>query len=390
MAINVVTAGSGLTGGGSGNSITLSIANGGIIHSMLAADAVWDSNIATGQVVKSFNGLTDSVVLAAGYNITITPSGNTVMLSSLTTMDATLPLVLHTPDYGATIQGTVTITPAHNGGAVALQTGTPVYQTGFAALDDIYIPSTGSIAIGVASATAFIDIENDATNSRDYVKLSDYENNNILHLTKEGRITLGVNAFSYLPDAGEGPLAYFNVPLDCHDTLALYKNLIGATTTVPLFDLTPNSIDIPLINSEATTPSALVIKSSDDSSVVNTTLDSDGKLFTRQVKADSFIVGTQEQTVGAVPLHFNDGPSFFACDAVGGVITFTLPELTADSPSGYEYSFKKIDASSHPVMVSASGSQSIDGVTDKLITTRWGSLKLVSIVSGSSGYWLSL
>jgi hypothetical protein len=48
----------------------------------IADSAVTAVKIASGQVVKSLNALTDNVTLAAGSNITITPSGNTLTIAS--------------------------------------------------------------------------------------------------------------------------------------------------------------------------------------------------------------------------------------------------------------------------------------------------------------------
>src|SRR5206468_1751396 len=39
------------------------------------------SSIASGQVVKSLNGLNDAVTLSAGSNIQLTPSGNNILIS---------------------------------------------------------------------------------------------------------------------------------------------------------------------------------------------------------------------------------------------------------------------------------------------------------------------
>ena len=68
-----------LTGNGTSGS-PLGVANGGIGNAQLADNAVTLSKIATGQVVTSLNNLTDHVTLAAGSNITITPSGNTLTI----------------------------------------------------------------------------------------------------------------------------------------------------------------------------------------------------------------------------------------------------------------------------------------------------------------------
>jgi hypothetical protein len=67
-----VTAGAGLTGGGSSGSPTLAI----------AANGVGAANIAPLQVVKSVNGLTDGVTLAGTGNVVVTPNGNTLTFSS--------------------------------------------------------------------------------------------------------------------------------------------------------------------------------------------------------------------------------------------------------------------------------------------------------------------
>ena len=62
---------------------TLSNARLGLIPTANIADsAVTAPKIATGQVVKTLNGMTDNVTLAAGSNITITPSGNTLTIAS--------------------------------------------------------------------------------------------------------------------------------------------------------------------------------------------------------------------------------------------------------------------------------------------------------------------
>jgi hypothetical protein len=51
-------------------------------NNQLSANSVTSDKIASGQVVKTVNGITDNVNLIAGNNITITPSGNSLTISS--------------------------------------------------------------------------------------------------------------------------------------------------------------------------------------------------------------------------------------------------------------------------------------------------------------------
>ncbi len=61
---------------------TTQIAAGGVSASQIADSAITAAKIGSGQVVKSINGLSDALTLAAGANISITPSGNTLTLAS--------------------------------------------------------------------------------------------------------------------------------------------------------------------------------------------------------------------------------------------------------------------------------------------------------------------
>jgi hypothetical protein len=71
-----------LTGNGTSAS-PLGVANNGVGTSQLANSSVTAPKIATGQVVRSLNGLADHVILGAGSNISITQSGNTLTIASM-------------------------------------------------------------------------------------------------------------------------------------------------------------------------------------------------------------------------------------------------------------------------------------------------------------------
>jgi hypothetical protein len=105
-----------LTGNGTAVS-PLGIANGGVGTNQLANSAVTANKIAFGQVVKSFNGLFDDVTLAAGPNIILAQSGNTITIDTTGT-NVPVPLVLG----GSVNQGSVlsvTNTAARGFGVIA-------------------------------------------------------------------------------------------------------------------------------------------------------------------------------------------------------------------------------------------------------------------------------
>ncbi|HEV8131860.1 MAG TPA: hypothetical protein VGQ81_11460 [Acidobacteriota bacterium] len=65
-----------------GSVTTIHLADGAVTNSKLAAGAVTGDKIAAGQVVRSLNGLKDDVTVAAGDNVSISSSGNTLRISS--------------------------------------------------------------------------------------------------------------------------------------------------------------------------------------------------------------------------------------------------------------------------------------------------------------------
>jgi hypothetical protein len=71
-----------LTGDGT-TTVPLGVANNGVGTAQLSNGAVTAPKIAAGQVVTSINGLRDNVILGAGSNISINQSGNTLTVSSL-------------------------------------------------------------------------------------------------------------------------------------------------------------------------------------------------------------------------------------------------------------------------------------------------------------------
>src|SRR5439155_19996377 len=65
--------------------VAATVTNSAIASAQLATNAVTAAKIASGQVVKSLNGLADAVTLSAGQNISLTPNGNNVQISATLT-----------------------------------------------------------------------------------------------------------------------------------------------------------------------------------------------------------------------------------------------------------------------------------------------------------------
>ncbi len=123
--------GSGLTNLNASSITSGTLANarlGEIPTANIADNAVTAPKIASGQVVKTLNGLTDSVTLAAGSNISITPAGNTLTIASTgggvsgSGTTNTIPLW-----SAATALGNSVITQSAAGN-VGIGTSSPIYR----------------------------------------------------------------------------------------------------------------------------------------------------------------------------------------------------------------------------------------------------------------------
>jgi hypothetical protein len=62
--------------------VAATVTNGAIMRAQLAVNAVNANNIASGQVVKSLDGLADAVSITAGTNVILTTNGNTLQISA--------------------------------------------------------------------------------------------------------------------------------------------------------------------------------------------------------------------------------------------------------------------------------------------------------------------
>jgi hypothetical protein len=147
--ITSVTHDASLSGAGTGAS-PLTIAAAGVNTPQLAANAVQAGNVASGQVVKSVNGLHDAVTLAAGSNVTITPSGSTLTIASSGGGGGGLTL----PFSGSSSTSATSFAVSNTGGGMAIQANSNA--TGFGPPANSFAVkavSTGDTGTGVYGST---------------------------------------------------------------------------------------------------------------------------------------------------------------------------------------------------------------------------------------------
>lgn len=123
------------------------------------------TDIGDGQVVRTLNTLTDTVVITgqAGISVDVNVGNNSIDITNtqlgLTDVYATAPLYLELGEGNVSLSGSIAITPTDNGGAVALQAfedPTVVeYQNGFAGLKGLHLSVNGGDVVNASRPYVF-------------------------------------------------------------------------------------------------------------------------------------------------------------------------------------------------------------------------------------------
>lgn len=368
---------------------------GEISASNIANGSISAAKIAFGQVVKTLNAFTDTVLISAGTGISVSNLSNTITIAntnpglSTATGNAPITLVLE----GQTLTGGISITPTNNGGAVALQTAaTPTQQTGDLSVSRRIVG--GNLSINAALTTGNFDeyglYVKQTTGEAAYKYFSFVDSSDVEKVSfSASDNTLYVPAISisgYLATAGN--VTTFNSVAHFNENIELDTASITGTGSL-LLNLTGNSNSDSAIKVSATANSNVLYEGFNSTAGSVFKVTGDGTLTAVAIKAGQVFTQNDTFTVGSYQT-VNYPVNTFVCNAVDGVITFTLPELTALSTSGMRLTFKKIDSTANAVLVSAYTAQTIDGLSQKSLTTQWSKISIESVIDISNNlfYWV--
>jgi len=327
-------------------------------------------DISDGQVVRTLNTLTDTVTITgqAGISVDVNVGNNSIDITNtqlgLTDVHATAPLYLTLGEGNVSLEGSIAITPTDDGGAVALQTGSPTYQNDFAALRSLFLKSLADVDpfLRVYSSTdgllTSLDSEG-ALYTQDIV--ANTVSSEVFHIHE----TIGYDGTTYtvggsriLLESGTLGLSYFDIPFDVLDTITLGKstvtpgnigNIQGLQESAyvnPFVDLyTIPDQTVPLIRLNSGYPSDTVngnvfldVVDNDGLSLIK--LHGDGVVTAKTLEADTIDVTTvfaenifssTLYVVGpdTIVMTTSGGPQTIIADCSNGPVVVQLPDLTA-------------------------------------------------------------
>lgn len=360
------------------------------------------SDIASGQVVKSVNTYTDTISIIGGMGIGVTGNGiGTITITNLypglTIATGVLPISLELSNNNQTITGSIAVTPINDGGAVALQTGTPVYQNDFAALRSLFLKSLADVDpfLRVYSST---DALLTSLDSEGALYTQDILANTVSSALFHVHETIGYDGTTYafggsriLLESSALGLSYFDIPFDVLDTITLGKstitpgnigNIQGLQETayvnpfVDLFTIPDQTTPLIRLNSGYPTDTAngnVFLDVVDNTGLSLIKLHGDGIVTAKKIEADVVeattvfadnIFSSTLYVVGpdTVNITTSGGPQSVIADCSNGPVVVQLPDLTSFDKS-LKITALKIDTTNNALSFVNGPNSKINGST---------------------------
>lgn len=383
--ITTITANEGLEGGGSGPTVTIGIADGGVTTDKLAAGSITFDKIASGNLVTAINDLTDDVQLTMGVGLSIQTVGQTLLISNispgLSLVNATLPLSASLANSNQTLNLSLNITTTDDGGAIAKQSAYPlVAQTGHAAVTGT-LATEDKLRIGASLLsdpnTSRFQIASSLGDQRDLLAFT-YDNNLVAAVDYTGaatfltsvtttelistQLTVGTDKFVVTETD-----IVIGLPTSLQNVLTIDTpdgKIINTPFINPAIELTVNDADPAVLLKQAvgsTLDSCVFLEIKDENDVSLLKLEKDGILTAKKVIADSIVSNFNYINTASTYNASTSGPQTIICNASSGNIIVQLPTLTSAFEGTVQITVKKIDISANLVSIVPNVGQTIDG-----------------------------
>lgn len=401
-----------ISGGGTTGSVNIGLNSLGITGAYIANGTITANKLASNAAVTGILLGADTyrnvVELLEGTNVVLTSDlpNNQITIglnpNAVIGVTATLPVVATTTLGIADIS--LTVTPAHDGGAVALQglISGPTAQSGVLSVTDVY--SNGFLSVNVPYSvisnilTPISSIYAQALLSGDYI-FSGYSDTGVLntYLTSDGTLftsniqnagkvetdvlTLksdpwvgsGLEKLHLTATGADAALNFINLPFSYYNTLTLAQGnstptltgngkIVGTPLNAPLisFNTTAAYPAIKLGTTSETAKDLALAVHNNGANPPTIGLYTDGTITCKRVDALFQTSTNKYLTAGNYQVSDYPGVSVFVVDSFSGPSSLQLPELTATSEDGMTFTFKKYDITIQPVLISTSAGQTID------------------------------
>jgi hypothetical protein len=401
-----------ITGGGASGDVTVGLEALGITGGYIANGTITADKFAAGAAVTGlFVGatpVTGDVHLIAGTNISLAADtlASTITVSTVSNIvgavSATAPIIADITT--GTLNLSLAVTPADDGGAVALQADNvqPEQQDGIAFITKFisaeYISANVTYATIVDPATPASSLylqplsgsENLFTGLDTGGTVTSYLDHSgslySANLYNDG--TLDTKIFSLRTDPWLGAATekghltavgadaannFLNIPFALCNTLTLSQvasspaerigegKIVGSPTLASLISFATGTYPAITLGTTSATTKDLALQILDNGSVTPTIgLYTDGTITCKRVDALFNTTKNVVLTAGNYLVADYPGVSTFVIDSASGVSSIALPELTSASEDGMEYTFKKYDVTTNAVLISTSAGQTID------------------------------